>query len=137
MKIDARNDNGIRSLLPDVSRLAILSEQLLDLHRLDNGAPSDRIDLAVLARSVAGDLALGIPAEEHERVLEPFHRLRPHLSGAGLGLSLVKQVVDHHRGRITIATAPSGGAIYRWNLSRFSSATEPKLTQCCPAHLTR
>ncbi|MBY5751489.1 sensor histidine kinase [Rhizobium leguminosarum] len=174
MKIDAATDMGLRSLLPDVSRLATLSEQLLDLHRLDNGAPSDRIDLVALARSVVADLApvliasgkaieviveqpgkimgntgsieraltnliqngvehggnevivrvngtslevedngVGIPGEEHERVLEPFHRLRPRSSGAGLGLNLVKQVVDHHGGRITIAEAPSGGAIVR------------------------
>ncbi|MBY5427741.1 sensor histidine kinase, partial [Rhizobium leguminosarum] len=174
MKIDAATDMGLRSLLPDVSRLATLSEQLLDLHRLDNGAPSDRIDLVALARSVVADLApvliasgkaieviveqpgkimgntgsieraltnliqngvehggnevivrvngtslevedngVGIPGEEHERVLEPFHRLRPRSSGTGLGLNLVKQVVDHHGGRITIAEAPSGGAIVR------------------------
>jgi len=171
MKIDAANDRGMRSLLPDVSRLSTLSEQLLDLHRLDNSAPSDRIDLVALARSVAADLAplliasdktieviaerpgsmtgnagsieralanlvqnaaehggnqvivrvngasltvedngAGIPGEEHERVLEPFHRLRPRSSGTGLGLNLVKQVVDRHGGRITIATAPGGGA---------------------------
>lgn len=174
MKIDASNDKGIRSLSSDVSRLANLSEQLLDLHRLDNGAPSDRIDLAVLARSVAADLAPvliasgkaievvvdkpemvmgdagaigraltnliqnavdhggdevivridgatlevkdngpGIPPEEHERVFERFHRLRPRSSGTGLGLNLVKQVVDHHRGRITIAKALGGGTIVR------------------------
>ncbi|WP_261334076.1 sensor histidine kinase [Rhizobium leguminosarum] len=59
------------------------------------------------------DNGVGIPGEEHERVLEPFHRLRPRSSGTGLGLNLVKQVVDHHGGRITIAEAPSGGAIVR------------------------
>lgn len=181
MKIDAATDKGLRSLLPDVSRLATLSEQLLDLHRLDNGVPSDRIDLVALARSVAADLApvliasgkaveviveqpgmivgntgsieraltnliqnavehggdqvivrvngaslevedngLGIPGEEHERVLEPFHRLRPRSSGTGLGLNLVKQVVDHHGGRITIADAPSGGAIVRLEFTAVS-----------------
>ncbi|NYF30735.1 HAMP domain-containing sensor histidine kinase [Sphingopyxis sp. JAI108] len=174
MKIDASDDRGIRSLASDVSRLANLSEQLLDLHRLDNGAPIDRIDLAELARRVAADLApiliasgktievvvgrretitgnagsieralanlvqnavehggdaiivridaaslevkdngQGIPKEEHERVLEPFHRLRPRSSGTGLGLNLVKQVVDHHCGRISIAKAETGGAIVR------------------------
>ncbi len=174
MKIEAAADKNMRSLLPDVSRLATLSEQLLDLHRLDNGAPSDRIDLAVLARGVAADLAPvliasgktieviveragmiigntgsieralmnliqnaaehggedvivrvegtslevqdnggGIPIEEHQRVLEPFHRLRFRSSGTGLGLSLVKQVLDYHGGRITIADAPASGAIVR------------------------
>ncbi|WP_245007053.1 sensor histidine kinase [Rhizobium laguerreae] len=181
MKIDAATDMGLRSLLPDVSRLATLSEQLLDLHRLDNGAPSDRIDLVAIARLVAADLApvliasgkaievivekprmimgnsgsieralinliqnavehggdevivrvngpsvavedngLGIPGDHHERVLEPFHRLRPRSSGAGLGLNLVKQVVDHHGGRITIAEAPRGGAIVRLEFTAVS-----------------
>jgi signal transduction histidine kinase len=45
MKVGVADDKGIRSLLPDVSRIANLSEQLLDLHCLDNGAPTDRIDL--------------------------------------------------------------------------------------------
>ena len=174
MKIDASSDKGIRSLSPNISRLATLSEQLLDLHRLDNGARSDPIDLAELARTVAADMAPvliasgktievdvarramiagdsgaieraltnliqnavdhggnaiivridgvslevednghGIPKEEHERVFEPFHRLRPRSSGTGLGLSLVKQVVDHHQGRISIAKAQGGGVIVR------------------------
>lgn len=174
MKIDASSDKGIRSLSPNISRLATLSEQLLDLHRLDNGARSDPIDLAELARTVAADMAPvliasgktievdvarramiagdsgaieraltnliqnavdhggnaiivridgvslevednghGIPKEEHERVFEPFHRLRPRSSGTGLGLSLVKQVVDHHQGRISIAKARGGGVIVR------------------------
>jgi signal transduction histidine kinase len=181
MKIDAATDMGLRSLLPDVSRLATLSEQLLDLHRLDNGAPSDRIDLVAIARLVAADLAPvliasgkaievivekpgmimgnsgsieralinliqnavehggdevivrvnapsvavedngpGIPGDHHERVLEPFRRLRPRSSGTGLGLNLVKQVVDHHGGRITIAEAPSGGAIVRLEFAAVS-----------------
>lgn len=46
-------------------------------------------------------------------MFEPFHRVRPRASGVGLGLSLVKQVVDHHHGRISITKAPSGGAIIR------------------------
>lgn len=172
MKIDASTDKGIRSLSPDVSRLSNIAEQLLDLHRLDNGALDDRIDLAELARNVAADMApmliatnktievvvagrgmivgnagsieraltnliqnavdhggdtiviriggtsleveddgQGVPPEEFERVFEPFHRLRQRSSGTGLGLNLVKQVVDHHHGRITMRKAAGGGAI--------------------------
>ncbi|WP_308128391.1 sensor histidine kinase [Rhizobium leguminosarum] len=74
----------------------------------------DEVIVRVNGPSVAvEDNGLGIPGDHHERVLEPFHRLRPRSSGAGLGLNLVKQVVDHHGGRITIADGPSGGAIVR------------------------
>ncbi len=53
----------------------------------------------------------GIPADERERVFEPFHRLRPRSSGTGLGLHLVQQVVEQHGGHVSITSAPSGGAI--------------------------
>jgi two-component system sensor histidine kinase TctE len=59
----------------------------------------------------------GIPTEERERVFEPFHRLRPRSSGAGLGLSLVQQVVERHGGRVSILAATNGGTIVRIALS--------------------
>lgn len=55
----------------------------------------------------------GIPPEERERVLEPFHRLRPRSTGTGLGLSLVQQVVERHGGRVSILGAPGGGTLVR------------------------
>lgn len=55
----------------------------------------------------------GIPADARERVFEPFHRLRPRQTGTGLGLNLVKQVVERHHGRVVIMDAPDGGVIMR------------------------
>jgi two-component system, OmpR family, sensor histidine kinase TctE len=61
----------------------------------------------------------GIPAEERERVFEPFHRLHRGPSGTGLGLYLVKQVVERHQGTVTILGAHGGGAIVRVRLRSF------------------
>lgn len=58
----------------------------------------------------------GIPPEEHERVFEAFHRLRPRSTGSGLGLNLVQQVVDRHGGRVAILAAKGGGTIVRVEL---------------------
>ncbi|ATQ43542.1 sensor histidine kinase [Caulobacter mirabilis] len=55
----------------------------------------------------------GIPAEERERIFEPFHRLRARSTGAGLGLSLVRQVMERHHGRVVVETADGGGALIR------------------------
>jgi len=55
----------------------------------------------------------GIPEEERERVFEPFHRLRARQTGAGLGLNLVRQIMDRHRGRVEAHDAPNGGTIMR------------------------
>lgn len=58
----------------------------------------------------------GIPPDERERIFEPFYRLRPSATGSGLGLSLVKEVIARHDGRVDILDAPGGGAIVRVEL---------------------
>lgn len=55
----------------------------------------------------------GIPPKERERVFEPFHRLRSRSTGTGLGLHLVRQVVERHEGNVSILGAPGGGTIVR------------------------
>lgn len=58
----------------------------------------------------------GIPLAERERVFEAFHRLRPRSTGTGLGLSLVRQVVERHHGSVSIHDAPGGGTVMRVSL---------------------
>jgi signal transduction histidine kinase len=59
------------------------------------------------------DRGIGIPAEEIPRLFEPFHRVRDpavaQVGGAGLGLALVKHIVDAHHGQISIRSAVSRG----------------------------
>ncbi|WP_035231353.1 ATP-binding protein [Alcanivorax nanhaiticus] len=56
----------------------------------------------------------GIPEHERERVFKPFARLdksRHRASGGyGLGLSIVKRIVDWHGGEIRVEESPEGGA---------------------------
>lgn len=48
------------------------------------------------------DSGIGIPQEEHKKVLEPFYRLEKHRDhqGNGLGLSLVSAIIKLHKGTI-------------------------------------
>jgi signal transduction histidine kinase len=65
-------------------------------------------------RLVVDDDGPGIPAEQRQRVFEPFVRLdqaRDRASGGtGLGLALVRTIADAHGGRVDAAQAPDGGA---------------------------
>lgn len=58
----------------------------------------------------------GIPAHLHTRVFEPFFTTRS--DGTGLGLAVVRAVVEAHGGRIALETAQAGGACFRIDLPR-------------------
>ncbi|CAD7036701.1 sensor histidine kinase [Pseudorhizobium endolithicum] len=65
--------------------------------------------------SVSGDGAIavadqgpGIPAEHQELVFAPFYRVTPKSQGTGLGLSLVKQIVDNHHARVFMKSDQQG-----------------------------
>ncbi len=53
------------------------------------------------------DSGPGISEEDRERVFEPFYTHKE--KGSGLGLSIVKSIIDAHNGRIRIDSPPEGG----------------------------
>jgi signal transduction histidine kinase len=63
------------------------------------------------------DFGLGIRSEDIPHLFEAFFRSRSDsvqkLGGAGLGLSLVKHIVDAHYGRITVESSPGEGSTFR------------------------
>lgn len=66
------------------------------------------------------DRGIGIPEDERERIFEPFFRgrhSRAHSSiGTGLGLGLVKTIVDSHGGAIEVESRPERGTTFRLEL---------------------
>jgi signal transduction histidine kinase len=79
------------------------------------GGDSCRIDARVSRDGNAVIVALadhgpGIPRDKRRRVFEPYFTDKP--DGTGLGLALVKQAIDLHRGTITLSETPGGGATF-------------------------
>lgn len=69
-----------------------------------------------LAIEVA-DTGPGIPPEYRERIFEPFNRGGPGgRKGAGLGLSIVRRLVQQMGGQITLDSAPGQGSRFRVEL---------------------
>ena len=63
------------------------------------------------------DEGVGIPQELSDRVFTKFWRgSRRHPGGTGLGLYIVKGLVEAHGGAITVGSSPSGGAAFRFTL---------------------
>lgn len=60
------------------------------------------------------DTGPGIAAEERERVFERFFRgsAGRTAGGTGIGLAVVKQIVEAHGGQVRATSAPNGGALF-------------------------
>jgi two-component system sensor histidine kinase SenX3 len=60
------------------------------------------------------DRGIGIAPAEQARIFEPFYRtpdvVAAQIHGAGLGLSVVKRIVEAHGGRISVRSAPGQGS---------------------------
>ncbi len=52
------------------------------------------------------DTGKGIPIELQSRIFEPFFTTKPMGEGSGLGLSIVKKILDNHNGHITVESIP-------------------------------
>ncbi len=68
------------------------------------------------------DTGTGIDPEEMQRIFERFYRARADSAqhhkgkGTGLGLALVKEIVEAHRGRITVRSKPNEGTTFQIRL---------------------
>jgi two-component system OmpR family sensor kinase len=73
-----------------------------------------------IARLSVADHGPGLPAEDADRIFEPFYRADPSRSrdsgGAGLGLSIVSAVVTAHGGRVSVHQTEGGGATFEVEL---------------------
>ncbi len=59
------------------------------------------------------DQGVGIQSEHLSKVFDPFFTTKPVGSGTGLGMSIVHQVVEAHKGKIEIDSSPGMGTTVR------------------------
>ena len=64
------------------------------------------------------DNGMGIAPGDHERIFELFNRLNPEIDGTGIGLGLVKRIVEMHHGKIWVESSPGNGATFKFTLAR-------------------
>ena len=62
------------------------------------------------------DNGIGIAPEYHERIFGLFNKLNPQSEGTGIGLSLVKRIVEVHGGRIWVQSEAGKGSIFYFTL---------------------
>ena len=77
---------------------------------------------------VIEDHGIGIAADEMQYIFEPFYRgrevLAAQIHGNGLGLSLVKQVMDAHHGRVSVVSNTGHGSAFTLHLPVINTSQE-------------
>jgi len=117
LRIGLRSDDGIPAVPLDEEAIGQALHNILD--NAMKFSPRDRtIDVEVRNKPGAVEIAvqdrgIGIPENEQKKIFEKFYRgkraavVSP--TGTGLGLALVRHIVDAHQGDIIIQSRPGRG----------------------------
>lgn len=108
---DRRGDQGLAG---DAAALGRALANLID-NAVKYGGDSGLIDVTVGPGPTIAvrDHGPGIDPADIEHVFDRFWRKAgAEEGGAGLGLEIVRTIVDHHRGTVMVANAPDGGAVF-------------------------
>lgn len=126
-QVQTQVEADLPAVLADRDALSMVFKNLVQ-NALTHGAGRPVTVTARTRRSAAGrevvvevrDAGPGIPAGELTRLFEPFFRGQAArdqgIHGTGIGLSLVRQAVESHGGRITVSSSPTRGTAFSVSL---------------------
>jgi signal transduction histidine kinase len=137
-RLRVRSANRVPEVLADSRRLGqVLINLILNASKF--GQVNSPIDVTISARSGAirvavADRGPGISDEHAHRVFEPYYRTPSSASGSkdgvGLGLSIVKSIVEAHGGLVGVESRRGGGARFWFSIPTVGRAASAK------SHLT-
>ena len=111
-------DNAVR-YTPKHGRITVWATEA----HLDDG-PWAHTELVVSVR----DTGVGIPAQDHERIFERFTRGENTLSieagGTGVGLAIVRSLVEAHGGKVWVESEPGMGSTFTFTVPAERAASE-------------
>ena len=68
------------------------------------------------------DTGVGIPAEALASIFEPYRQVHGRRQGSGLGLAVVKGLVEAHHGTVSVDSAPGRGSCFTIELPKAKAA---------------
>jgi PAS domain S-box-containing protein len=147
LKISQRLRGGFGAVLADERRLKQVLVNLLS-NAVKFTPEGGKIGLDTTLDPDAGTLTLevwdsgiGMSAEEIGRLFQPFMQLDAGLdrrhAGTGLGLALVRRIVDQHGGTVSVQSEPGQGSRFTVALPARTPPPTPSLAALAPRPLTR
>ena len=103
------NSRALESVITNLINNAIRAE------------PEDGVIVVRVLRSAVVEVidhGEGIAVEDRERIFERFWRKSEATPGTGLGLAISKEIIELHRGTISVGETPGGGATFKVTLQQ-------------------
>lgn len=108
-----------KNLSPDLPTLELDIEQIrrVLINLIENGidAAGPKAEITIQTHIDNDEVCLcvrdngpGVPLEERQRIFQPYISSKD--SGMGLGLAVVRGIIEDHKGHISVTDSPSGGA---------------------------
>lgn len=103
---------------------------------LVNCAPEAELDLPLVVAFAVEDNGIGIAASDLSRLFQPFVQLDSSLNrqqaGTGLGLALVRRIVELHHGMLTVDSEIGQGSRFTVRLPYCPTSKKSHLAEACP-----
>jgi signal transduction histidine kinase len=126
------SERGVQvDVAPDLPTISGDRQRLLEVvqNLVDNAAkfmgdqPNPKIEIGQQGEEndmlvfFVRDNGIGIAPEHHEKVFGLFNKLNQQIEGTGVGLALVKRIIEFHGGRIWVESEIGKGATFYFTLS--------------------
>jgi len=119
-------EKGLPVVYGEMERLCQVMENLLSnaVKYIGKENPSPRIDVGAMVQDghrvfFVRDNGIGIEKRYHEKIFEIFQRLpaaKKSAEGTGVGMTIVKRIVEHHGGNIWLDSEPGKGTAFFFTL---------------------
>lgn len=113
--------DGMPQLKTYKTPLELVFRNLIDNAIKHHHRADGRIEVSAAAKGRLVEFTIrddgpGIPSEYHERVFRMFQTLKPRdeVEGSGIGLAVVRKVVERQGGQVTVESQPGHGTAFRF-----------------------
>lgn len=121
---DIQVDRPLPAVMGDTSQLERLFQNLVGnaiKFRSPDRPPHIQINAVIfdgMAEFRVSDNGIGIPADSFERIFQVFQRLhsRDRYEGSGIGLAVVRRIVERHGGRVWVESREGVGSVFHLTL---------------------